>query len=211
MDKDEYSKEFSEKKGTEAYKVALDTRKFEIELYWKRATYFWTFIAAAFAAYGLIEKIGSAPDRHFLQFLTSCLGFMLSLAWLLANRGSKQWQENWEHHVDHLEDSVTGPLFKVTLFRAPPSGWREKFDYFFMGPGRYSVSKINQLISSYIMLIWIVLLSRSPDNWALWKWHKSQLAIFSLTVVGSIVLLFAARTSSGPHRHVANLRESQID
>jgi hypothetical protein len=37
-----------------ALEHALDIRKFEIELYWKRASYFWTLIAAAFAAYFLI-------------------------------------------------------------------------------------------------------------------------------------------------------------
>ena len=31
----------------EALKQAYEIRKFEIELYWKRATYFWTFIGAA--------------------------------------------------------------------------------------------------------------------------------------------------------------------
>ena len=31
-----------------ALAYALDIRKFEIELYWKRGTYFWAFIAAAF-------------------------------------------------------------------------------------------------------------------------------------------------------------------
>jgi len=31
----------------------LDIRKFEIDLYWKRATYFWAFIAASLTGYGL--------------------------------------------------------------------------------------------------------------------------------------------------------------
>ena len=49
--KDEYEKEFLmycetdmtsiSDKHKEAIKVALDIRKFEIELYWKRAGYFW--------------------------------------------------------------------------------------------------------------------------------------------------------------------------
>jgi hypothetical protein len=40
---------------------ALDIRKFEIELYWKRATYFWTFIGATFAAYGAVQ-VASGPS-----------------------------------------------------------------------------------------------------------------------------------------------------
>jgi lipopolysaccharide export LptBFGC system permease protein LptF len=42
------------KKHIDALNHALDIRKFEIELYWKRAAYFWTFIAAAFAGYFLL-------------------------------------------------------------------------------------------------------------------------------------------------------------
>ena len=34
-----------------AIKIALETRKFEIELYWKRATYFWAFLVSAFGIY----------------------------------------------------------------------------------------------------------------------------------------------------------------
>ncbi|TQP38712.1 hypothetical protein FLM09_19635 [Vibrio cholerae] len=33
-----------------ALDYALDIRKFEIELYWKRATYFWALIAVALAS-----------------------------------------------------------------------------------------------------------------------------------------------------------------
>jgi hypothetical protein len=37
---------FNEKdKRYVALQTALDVRKFEIDLYWKRATYFWPFIA----------------------------------------------------------------------------------------------------------------------------------------------------------------------
>jgi tRNA A-37 threonylcarbamoyl transferase component Bud32 len=41
----------------EALKQALDIRKFEIDLYWKRATYFWAFIAVSFAGYLHFRKM----------------------------------------------------------------------------------------------------------------------------------------------------------
>ncbi len=46
-------------KQVEALKHAHDIRKFEIDLYWRRAAYFWTFIAAAFGAFFLLEKTGT--------------------------------------------------------------------------------------------------------------------------------------------------------
>jgi hypothetical protein len=54
----EYLKLFSGKqtaddKQKDALKHALDIRKFEIELYWKRAAYFWTFIDLCFLSAGI--------------------------------------------------------------------------------------------------------------------------------------------------------------
>ena len=140
----------------EALKWALDTRKYEIDLYWKRATYFWTFIAVIFA--GFFALLGAKDiEAQFKQdalFLISCVGFLFSFAWNLANRGSKYWQENWEMHVALLEDSITGPLFKTT-FELPhdPSGKKPQLV-------RYSVTRINQLLSVVILFTWIFLAIR---------------------------------------------------
>ena len=40
MTDEKYSQLFPKAKRKEAFRVALDVRKFEIELYWKRAAYF---------------------------------------------------------------------------------------------------------------------------------------------------------------------------
>jgi hypothetical protein len=48
----DYGRAFEDKeKSKKALDIALDTRKFEISLYWQRAAYFWALIAAAFAGY----------------------------------------------------------------------------------------------------------------------------------------------------------------
>ena len=91
---------------------ARENRKFEIELYWKRATYFWTFIAAAFAGYFVAAK---PPADVTTSYIIACLGFMFSLAWYFVNRGSKYWQQNWETHVDLLEDDIAGPIYKTVV------------------------------------------------------------------------------------------------
>jgi len=49
-------------KAEKALNLALDIRKFEIELYWKRATYFWTFIGAALAGYALVDETSSGDN-----------------------------------------------------------------------------------------------------------------------------------------------------
>jgi hypothetical protein len=160
---DQYLEKFVGKDGSDpvrklaldsALRLALDIRKFEIELYWKRATYFWAFIAAAFAGYGLSLKAGGSSDA-WLTTVFSSLGLIFSFAWFLVNRGSKFWQENWERHVDILEDQVLGPLYKVVAVR------QESIDGNpLISAGPYSVSKINQILSAFVGYVWIVLFLR---------------------------------------------------
>ena len=105
-----------------ALKQAYEIRKFEIELYWKRATYFWTFIGASFVGYAAFfnaSSIGTTPNpkKEFILILIACIGFVFSVAWHCVNKGSKFWQENWENHVELLEDNVFGPLYKTRTKR----------------------------------------------------------------------------------------------
>lgn len=98
ISKENYIKEYKEEKLEEALKIALDTRKFEIGLYWKRTGYFVLFIGAVFVGYYTIlssDKI-EKEQQEWLLLLLAALGYLLSLLWYMANRGSKFWQKNWE-------------------------------------------------------------------------------------------------------------------
>lgn len=106
-------------KAEKALEHALDIRKFEIGLYWQRAAYFWALIAVAFAGYFAILSAEHLCDKEYLAYIVSCIGLLFTWAWFLVNRGSKYWQENWENHVDMLEDPITGPLYKTVLHRPP--------------------------------------------------------------------------------------------
>ena len=146
----EYNKLFCKpEKREEALKVALDIRKFELELYWKRATYFWTFIAAAFTAYFVIYKFLEKPSEVLL--LVACLGFVLSIGWYHANRGSKFWSSNWELHVDYLENENIGPLYKTVIGK----GNFKRRELLTAYP--FSVAMINQVLNLYIIAIWFYL------------------------------------------------------
>ncbi|PRP70992.1 hypothetical protein BUE93_08520 [Chromobacterium amazonense] len=147
----------SEKDKVEmALEFALDIRKFEIELYWKRATYFWTFIGAALAGYALVYKASEPNPNTWLSLLFSSLGLLFSMAWYLVNRGSKFWQNNWERHVDLLEDEVIGPLYKTIAHG--PAAWNP-----LTASAQYSVSKINQILSLFVLAFWAVLFLKSIE------------------------------------------------
>jgi hypothetical protein len=189
----EYLSNFSGYKQEEALKNALDIRKFEIEMYWKRAAYFWAFIALAFTAYFAVlvngEKITDVQED--LLLLSSGAGFFMSLCWYCVGKGSKYWQENWEKHVDWLENNVMGPLYKRVL--AYKHG---KVSIICpTKPYPFSVSKINQLLTFAICLVWVFLYGAS-----FWKivhgksWVKA-IAITTLLVGLIIILLCDCKTN----------------
>lgn len=129
-----------------AFEIALDTRKFEIEMYWKRATYFWAFIAALFVAWYNVQD-----DRdHFVTFLIIWLGFSVSLCWFYVNKGSKFWQKNWEDNIDYLSQKLGVPVFAMISFcQESPYSIQKEYPY--------SVSKVNQIVSFITVLLWIFL------------------------------------------------------
>lgn len=126
MDNKEYLRNFgvitdeSQKpsdKHLRAFTQVADIRKFEIEMYWKRATYFWTIIAITFTGYFALASVNSFPFKNAFSLLLSSMGSVFTLSWFLVNRGSKYWQENWENHLDLMENGITGPLYKTVLSR----------------------------------------------------------------------------------------------
>ncbi len=198
-------------KREEALEHALDIRKFEIDNYWRRSNYFWALIAVALAGYAAIHGMEhlDAKDKSHLICVVSSLGFVLSVAWHLANRGSKQWQENWENHVDLLEDAVTGPLYKTVLGRPKPRGKKESFSRIVSGPGPYSVSKLNQIVSCFSVLLWVVLFGSSL-NLGEGKPDGFKITLAAITALATGMLMRMGRTDNENHTYRATLRKSVI-
>lgn len=129
----------------EARRAALDRahdiRKFEIELYWKRATYFWLLQAAVFTAFGLILREENPETWGLVPVALSCLGLLTALSGWLSSLGSKFWQSNWEHHIDMLEDEFEGRLHKTAWVGSIGARW--------------SVSGVNERLGFFFMFFWI--------------------------------------------------------
>ena len=197
-----------------ALERAESIRQFEIELYWKRSAYFWTFIALAFAGYGaLLLESPTLNDRlKNLHFLLANVGFVASFAWFLANRGSKYWQEQWESHVDRLEDCVTGPLYKVNINRHycnRRNGGRS-FWQWMAGPSKFSVSKINQIGSLYVTIVWGVLGVKSflwlYDLFLGWPKYWDSAVFFALTGLTILAFCICGRTKLRDYCYESTVR-----
>ncbi len=129
-------------KEQKMYDVALATRNFEIELFWKRSVFFWGFIASAFIGYATAIK--NSPS---LALLIACFGLVCSVAWSLVNRGSKYWQENWETIVAEIEDDITGSLFKKR--------GKQQNKGFWLSSRKFSVSKVTIALSDFTVIFWL--------------------------------------------------------
>ena len=178
-----------------ALERAHDIRKFEIGLYWKRTTYFWTLLATVFAGFFLIqtsEDLNSDNKQQDFSVLLAHLGFTLSFGWWCVNKGSKFWQESWESIVDQIEDKVTGPLYKFEVAKQDATGSIRRL---LVGPSSISVSKINQLTSVYVALIWVGLLvySLQPMDPSL-PIHGWYVALTGLTLFACILFVAWGKT-----------------
>jgi hypothetical protein len=115
-----------------------EIRNFEIELFWKRATYFSVIVGAFLVAYFKVKN----SDLES-KYLISILGCISSFIWLLSNLGSKFWQKNWEKHIDLLEKKTgSGDIYQVVL------GGR---------CGAFSVSKLSTSLSIISFIAWLYL------------------------------------------------------
>lgn len=186
-------KSVSERKRMLGLKEALETRKFEINLYWKRTGFFWAFITVIYTAlFNVFCKYLESPCKYsiFVPAISvlAGLGFFFSLAWHMVNKGSKFWQENWERHVALLERSEIGPLHDVYL---NPKGGKLKrwnpttaFDF--------SVTKVNMWASAlmcvlsffmeFMICYWIY---KKIDNWIF-----NILPAVVITGLGILIFLF---------------------
>lgn len=197
LDYSDYIKIFKEAGLTkdewkEVLKIAIETRKFEIELYWKRANYFWLFVGVFFVAYYNTLPDGEVCAGEKMQQLDFPLenllfifgGYCFSVGWFLANRGSKYWQENWEDHIAALSYYLGMPIFEI-LKSNHSKYWKLTSSY------PYSVSRINHTLNIAVIFIWAILLLyrifaiTGEDN----CWRGAFFALLSLI---GMVLIFCA-------------------
>lgn len=156
---------------------AYDIRKFEIDLYWKRAGYFWGFLVASFTAYFIVSDTSKFPDKKYFELLVACMGFIFSLSWYFVNRGSKYWQSNWEKIIDTLEEKLKTPLYRVNLRNDKKVG-----QIFTRYP--FSVSRINIIVSFYICCIWLGLIIKFFTNDENQLDFSKPFDFYILTIIG---------------------------
>jgi len=214
----EYYELFRKEKRKNALKYAMQIREFEIQLYWKRAGYFWAFVSILAGAFFYTMD----NCNYTYSFLLANIGFIFSFAWFLVNKGSKYWQSNWECHVDALQDDHIGPLYRIIT---KPDNTQN----YITREGRYSVSKINQLISFYVTILWgisifVCCLTIASELGLFDSLYKNCKIAEHFTIEGSMAISFflvtlffffslinSGKSNNKPITVTFQMRESAID
>ena len=84
------------------FKMALDTRNFEISMFWQRSNYFLVLNTALGVGFFKVE------DPHSLGI--AFFAFLVSLVWFRVCLGSKFWQSRWEQRLAKVEKKVAPDL-----------------------------------------------------------------------------------------------------
>jgi hypothetical protein len=167
-----------------AFKKAWETRNYEIDKYWQRSAYYWGFLALIFTGYVTVVtgEFYDTAKRMYLDFYLILLGIIFSVGWFLVIKASKRWQENWEKHIDYLEDEIAGPLYKTLYYE---------------GKNYYSVSEINKILAMVVLLTWGVLLIQyvytNCDNLRMFLeyifYYPKEFIFFLLPLIGTILCI----------------------
>ncbi len=169
------------------FETAADIRKFEIGLFWQRSLFFWGFIGAAFIAYATLL---TNSDKD-LPLAIACFGFVCSVAWTFANRGSKYWQEYWENEVEEIECRFLGQRLFRKEGKVRPKNW-------WLRARRYSVSRLTIALSDFTAAIWLLLIAKTVP----WTFPIACKNFSFLIPLGAIcytaLMLWAGRSSPRP-------------
>jgi hypothetical protein len=188
-----------------AFEYAHRIREFEIGLYWTRTNYFWGFQVAFFAALGLLAEAGMAAGAKGgkLIWLISCVAALCLVAaifcylWQLMLKGAKFWQENWERHVDAMEDELTGPLYKTYFV---PSNYA-------LDERPYSVTQVNRAIVWLIFAFWglLFIITSAYLIHLVTEWKIPNLNFGVYIIVGLLIVLLGFSVFSGRSLRMKNL------
>jgi hypothetical protein len=107
-----------------------------------------------------------------------------------------------------LEDMVTGPLYKTILSRSKKD--QKLFDYI-VGPWNISVSKINQWVSLFVIMVWVLFIVR----YLVWLNEYGIIGlrywlIIVITIVFMFMMVWRGKTHGVDYKHIASRRDTKI-
>jgi hypothetical protein len=164
MENNEVSKEKDQLK--EVRETFYSCRDVEISNLWQRSIFLGTFIVLIFTGYGVVlmkmldgNAAISVPVSvfHLVAMVLSIVGIILSILWIMMAKGSKAWQELYEHNIYAVENRLNLP--EEFIMGNLKFNKEKLVDCIFLPQGgRYSPSKINIAVGQLCLAVWIIVL-----------------------------------------------------
>lgn len=169
--------------------IAIDNRKFEIDLLWRRTLIFWGFISV------LLIVAWTTHANRVVATGVSFIGLVFSVIWSLANRGSKAWQESWEVKSAHCVEKYCGAS---QFYKREPENQDNVF--FVLRSRGYSLSRLLIAASDFMVFVWVSLLIYLTPFEKIILTKKSLGSVFVYFCIGYIVYVVCACKSRGKVR-----------
>ena len=150
------------------FEIALQTRNFEIEMFWKRSNYFLVLNTAIAVGFVSLIKEGGYINVDVLSYtyaLFFCfIGWAVCIAWTKVNLGSKFWQSYWEELLTNLSDDMGLDYFAKSyknnnrvmnnLRDTKHKLWERYYNHSVLE--KPSVSKWMTALSFFFLCVWFV-------------------------------------------------------
>ena len=146
----------------EQFKLAVNTRQFEIQMFWQRSNYFMILNTAIAVGFFSLKTNSYAP-------ILAALGAIVSLIWYFVTLGGKYWQSRWEEAAARLESECApdAKLFAATsdevqkeversLNKGSHKGFRKCLDVRILK--KPSVSYQMTFLAFFFFLFWVITL-----------------------------------------------------
>lgn len=124
-------------------------RELEINLLWQRSLMFSGIALAAFVGYEHFFN----QSEFVLALLVAAFGFVASVIWVLANWGSKYWQETWETKTAKFQACYQEEYAKE--FGKIEDAQKDKGLF---SAERFSPSRLIIALSVYVAAAWLVII-----------------------------------------------------
>jgi hypothetical protein len=179
------------------YRIALDTRNFEITLFWQRCNYFLVLNSALAVGFFATKETRYVVLLAFVGLLTSALWFAVGL-------GGKFWQVRWEYRLSQIEkpgldffsaDAATNKRDVEKSFeesrKSGEHGWLHRcLDWLVLT--KPSVSFMMMLLPLVFFFAWGTAIVLSALSWAMTTSEIINAGTNGLIAIGTIaVAIFA--------------------
>lgn len=139
-------------------------RNFEISNLWQRSAFLSAMLVLFYSGYGYLvskfldKEVKNPLLLHELCCVIALLAIVFSIIWIMMAKGSKAWYEVYEKKICEIERYDELKISKIHRMGLQCDPGDLDQCLFSNHGGRYSVSKLNILIGTVLLINWTIVL-----------------------------------------------------